>query len=240
MENQTTPTETLTSPQSGSSEEPTKAGSMSEARAARFALAFAHLCEIHGREMTDRLLEAYAEATSDIEAGLLMYAMKQATTTLKFFPKPVELRQLAGERTPEERAARAFEYVQTAIRSVGIYSSPDFDDPTTNATLYTLGGWVRLCELDREERDKWYRKDFIATYTSKMRTGLAPDEGGYLLGICAQENGRDGYDFSENKIIGGPRSVQTDLPQLPGVVKPDVAKIATNADGKPLLEFKRP
>lgn len=209
-------------------------------RQAQFAVAFAHLCEIFARDCSDKLLEAYCEATSDIETGLLMHAMKQATTTCKFFPKPVELRQLAGERTPEERAARAFEYVQTAIRSVGIYSSPDFDDPITNATIYTLGGWVRICELDREEREKWYRKDFVATYVGKMRTGLAPDEGGWLLGICAQENGRDGYDISKDQRIGGPCPVKMDLPQLSGIVKPDAARIENNRNRKPLLELKKP
>ncbi len=42
---------------------------MCERRAAQFAVAFAHLCQIFDRKCTDLLLEAYSEATSNIDPG---------------------------------------------------------------------------------------------------------------------------------------------------------------------------
>ncbi len=169
-----------------------------------------------------------------------MHALKQATTTYKFFPKPVELRQLAGERTPEDRAARAWEFVVRAVALVGVYKSPDFSDPLTNATIATLGGWVYLCDLKPEEFSKWFRKDFLATYQRKMRSGLAANEGGHLCGLHAVGNEHAGYDVSKDPMIGGPVPVAMDLPQLPGVVKPDAAQIGNNRIKIPLLELKKP
>lgn len=182
-------------------------------------------------------MEAYAEAMADIPTEPLLVAMKRATTSCTFFPKPVELRQMAGERSPEDRAARAWEYVVRAVALVGVYGSPDFSDPLTNATIATLGGWVQMCDLPGEKFSVWFRKDFIKTYQRKMMFGLAENEGGHLCGIHAVQNAHAGYDVAGKPMIGGAVPVPMDLPALPGVVKPDPVKIGGKA--QPLLVLKK-
>ena len=203
-----------------------------------FAVAFAHLGEIFDKPATPARMEAYAAALEDIPTGPLLLAMKAATTQCTFFPKPVELRQLAGERTPEDRASRAWEYVVGAVAKIGVYKSPDFGDPLTNATIATLGGWVYICDLPSEEFSKWLRKDFIKTYQGKMRTGLAENEGGHLCGLHAVGNEHAGFDVAGNPMIGGAVPVLMDLPQLAHVGKP-LPKELTKGDGTPLLTLKK-
>lgn len=201
-------------------------------------MAFAHLCVIFGKDCTPTLAEAYAEALRDMPTEPLLIAMKRATTSCTFFPKPVEIRQLAGERSPEDRAARAWEFVLRAVATVGVYKSPDFSDPLTNATIATLGGWVYMCDLEGEKFSKWFRMDFLKTYQRKMQFGLAKDEGGHLCGLHAVGNAHAGYNASKDPRIGGPVPVAMDLPALPGVIKPDPVKIGGKA--QPMLTLKKP
>jgi hypothetical protein len=91
-------------------------------------------------------------------------AVARALRERKFMPKPSELRELAGEMTPETRAVIAWSAVKRAVHSVGAYGCPDFDDPVVNATVRNMGGWVELCGRDADTFETFTRKDFERVY----------------------------------------------------------------------------
>ncbi len=53
------------------------------------------LGDVFGEDLGELRIAAYLEATSSLSLPRLEFAVREAVKTLKFFPKPVELRELA-------------------------------------------------------------------------------------------------------------------------------------------------
>jgi hypothetical protein len=116
-------------------------------------------------------------------------------------PTPGILRAMAGfgEAPAEERADMAFAALRRAVGRVGHWSSPSFDDPLLNATVRNLGGWLRVCDLDIQQFETWYRKDFLRIYAMFSRaSGLSKDDVAPLLGDSEAENVAKGYTGPEH------------------------------------------
>jgi hypothetical protein len=169
------------------------------------------LCEMYRSPLSDDGLRMYVAALSDLTAEEVAIACARLATTSKFRPSPAEVREAAGVKpiSSEHRAALAFEAVMPAISRYGHWKSPDFDDPLINATIRHLGGWQRVCDLDVEEFEKWYRKDFIAAYAMLCDVGTRRDQTAPLLGGLEAENIAKGY--TEPKYSNRVR-VRTGLP----------------------------
>jgi len=106
-------------------------------------------------------LTAYWLFLGDLAIEDFERAVGVAGRTLKWFPKPAELRELA-EGPRRITAAMQWAHVRRTIDTIDIYGSPDFG-ALVNAVIHSLGGWKELCELDIEEL-KWARKDFGRLY----------------------------------------------------------------------------
>ena len=159
----------------------------------RKSVAVAAMAEMYRRELTTTGLKLYVAALADVPASDVEQAIVRAVAAEKWMPTPAELRELAGCANVADRAVYAFSAMESAISAVGSYRSPDFDDPLINAAVRMLGGWERVCGLPVEEFDKWFRKDFLATYETLARTGVNGDADAPLVGIHERTNRGLGY-----------------------------------------------
>lgn len=173
----------------------------------RKVLIIAALAELFDKQISQTGLILYVHALRDIPDEAIEQAAARAAETCKFMPRPVEIRELAGESRTEDRALLAWQVFEAAVESVGVYRSPNFDDPLINATVRSLGGWQLICEQPVTEFDKWTRQNFIKTYTAFARTGISQEAGEPLVGFFERQNAILGYKRPEDQV-----QVATGLP----------------------------
>jgi hypothetical protein len=129
-------------------------------------------------------------------AGLTPAQIDRATTIslqrCKFLPPPVELREFVGAdgASFESMAERAWLTLTQAVQRLGPDASVNFADGAINATLRLHGGWIRVCELQRDEFEKWFRKDFVKTYVGLCRDGCGEDLRRYHGGQLERDNAK--------------------------------------------------
>ncbi|GAG25741.1 unnamed protein product, partial [marine sediment metagenome] len=114
------------------------------------------------KPLSDSLVDMYVSALDDLSAAEVEKAAHVAMRTLKFMPRPVELRELAGRGQPnlEDRALLAWGAVLRAINDgANSYDHVDFDDRAINATIRGMGGWPELLERGGADFDVWARKE---------------------------------------------------------------------------------
>lgn len=171
------------------------------------ATAVGALAETFRQTITPATVVAYEMALDDLPIESVERAVRVAMRHCKFFPAAVELRELAGELRPQDRAIAAWDAFERAVVEHGGYKSIEFDDPALTATVRNLGGWQRCCEMPAEEFDKWLRKDFERVYLTMLNR--PPDrEVGHLVGIHESENSLSGH------AIAAPVRVVTGLPAI--------------------------
>lgn len=197
---------------------------------ARIAFLVTILAETYRQKISKATIEAYRIGLRDLPIEAIDRAVQAAIRTSRFMPTPSELRELAGETSPADRAILAWAALGKAVVRIGPYRSPDFDDPIINATVRSLGGWERVCSLGVEEFDKWLQKDFLRTYEAFARTGVGDEQGAPLIGIAERHNRAIGYDRPQDHA-----EVRTGLPWA-GETRKFVEKRATNI---PRVEFRR-
>jgi hypothetical protein len=167
--------------------------------------------EGYRQTVTAATIAAYELGLGDLPIVAIEQAVKRALRTSKFMPTPAELRELAGEAKPEDRAVLAWSAFERAVLQHGGYASVCFDDAVINATVRSLGGWQRCCGLPPEEFDKWLRKDFLQAYSAFCRAGVGPDAAAPLVGIHDQQNA-----LTHPTHVKAVMLVKTGLPPLQG------------------------
>lgn len=177
----------------------------------QFALVVSALAATFNRDATEALLEGYWIGLNDLALPAVKRAAAVAMRECRFMPTVVELRDLAGELSPQGRAVLAWGILEKTVLLVGGYKSVDFDDPCLNATVRNLGGWERICEMPADEFDKWLRKDFERTYQTLLRTGVSREAAAPLTGIHDRTNGFHGHQAAMTE----PLRIETGLPVLP-------------------------
>lgn len=175
---------------------------------AEFVKLVTALARTFGRDADEATFTGYELGLSDVPIDRLKMAVVRAIRERKFMPTVAELRELAGELTPDVRAVKAWDAFQNAVVAHGSYVSVDFDDPVINATVRNLGGWERVCDLPVSEFDKWLRKDFDRVYKALCQAGIGPDAGAPLLGYHNRNNLAGGF----GKHVKQPLRIATDLP----------------------------
>jgi len=171
----------------------------------QFAQAMAGAAEVLGSEITKPKLHLYFECLRHLPIEQVERALIHAVAQLKFFPKPVELLDLAGESRVllSDRALVESSKTISALERHGAYASVCFDDPVTQAVIERhFGGWPEFCQAVREDGAKWAGKDFCRAYEAFARQGV--ESHGYLPGICERENALQSYDrFTEPPALIG-------------------------------------
>ncbi len=127
----------------------------------RFITALAALSEIHNKELSQAVLDLYFGSLSDLGIDELERAIAVAVSTLRWFPKPVELREIVGKSAPklEDLAAAEWTALLHALETNVHYSPPKLH-PTTEVVLRQMGGWQTACQWERKHYD-FKRRDFF-------------------------------------------------------------------------------
>lgn len=154
----------------------------------RLALCVGALGEAYRQPVTEATIRAYEMGLDDVPIATLEHAAKRALRERKFMPTVAELRELAGEQTPADRAVIAWTAALNAHAVHGYYGSVCFDDPAVNATIRAMGGWERFDERLEAEGRTWLGKEFDRIYQAYCRRGVTRSEGAALGGYHNRMN----------------------------------------------------
>lgn len=114
----------------------------------------------------DEVAGVYHMALDSLGPEALQVSIVKAITTLKFFPKPAELIEMAGwQQSPAISAELAFETVSRARDHLSEWDSVNFG-PLTNRVVAQLGGWPEVHRMNDAEWVKFIRRTFIEIYTN--------------------------------------------------------------------------
>jgi len=168
----------------------------------RIASALLGLGEVFDKQLSETLVDLYVKALDGLTAEQIEQAAGKAITSCKWFPKPVELRELAGgteQASLEDLAEVQADIAVEAIDRVGPYRSITFEDPVTTAVIrQRFGGWENWCCQPPGEI-KWSRKDFVKAYLAYSRSGI--QEHGSLVGIAEAKNVFHGIAHKEQPAL---------------------------------------
>ena len=144
---------------------------MTEADREVLAEALHVLGETFNEQVSTIRAEGYFDALRDYAIEDVNRAVRMALRTCRFFPRPVELRELiAGD--PNANADAAWSALLREVQHVGYIGTPHFDDARVlRAIQNTWGSWQRLCETlpgEGPELVGWV-KQFKAAYQSVDR-----------------------------------------------------------------------
>lgn len=159
-----------------------------------FATCMAVIEATVGKEMTEEQSAAWYELLKDLTRDELERGVRVALQTHTFggFPPIGKIRECAGVSsraiTSDDKATLAWESVRRAIKKVGSYDSPKFDDPIIHAAIRSIGGWISLCDTPPDEM-KWRERDFRTNYASLSKCDLPTEQTQRLFGIAEKENG---------------------------------------------------
>lgn len=212
----------------------------------KIAVTIAALCEAFNRSPTKATFMAYEIGLGDISDEQLDRAALATlqSASQKFMPTPGELRALAltEGRGVESRVDEAWSTLNRAIDKFGAGRSVNFRDGLINATVRMLGGWERICQLPVEEFEKWFQKDFRATYSRFMQSGPPVDSAGYLVGETERVNGTwVGFPcLKDGKIYELPMPEEMDSPYKPLIESPPATtQIGERPADIPRVEFRK-
>lgn len=162
------------------------------------------LGEIHNKEISDVLKDAYWIALKQYPDDACRHAFDMAVATCKFFPKPAELIEIIVGRggSVEDVAQIEAGKVLDAIKRIGGYQSVCFDDAITQAVIVQgFGGWEKMCSELKSDGEMWFRKDFVKIYGSYSRMGFKIT--GHLAGRSEISCCSKGIEYGEDiRIIG--------------------------------------
>lgn len=176
---------------------------MTRQDASRFASSLTAMAALYGQEPIPQVVEIYFRSLEKFTIDEVEQGISKACSTLKFFPKPVELIECitGGSGNLADRAMIEACRVLEAVKSIGTYSTVCFDDPITQAVIVQqFGGWAKFAEM-REENEKWFVKDFTAGYQAFARQNVR--HYGALPGISHGQNALTGREREEKPVYIG-------------------------------------
>lgn len=149
---------------------------MTEDDRPHFAEAMHAMAETFNEPVSDIRAEAYFDALMDLPLETVNAAVRLSLRTCRFFPKPVELRELV-EGSVTQQADLAWGELLQQIRRVGYIGTPTFTHPAILETVRQVwGGWSQLCETLPSEGPELvgWMKQFKAAYgTVSAREAIA-------------------------------------------------------------------
>lgn len=171
----------------------------------------APLVKLHKADVDADTLNLYALSLDDLTPDQMKTAVMRSLREHKWFPKPVELRELAGVRPSlDAQAEDAFELVSQARDEAGAngaYRSVNFG-PVTNRVVRQMGGWPEVWKMDDREWVDWGRKRFIEEWKNFSAMGgsgpaLLPGALGSDMGVL--DYGKRVLDLTASALSLPPR-----------------------------------
>jgi hypothetical protein len=170
---------------------------MTETDRPAFARALFVLGETFNEPISDLRAEGYFDAMRDFSLEAANAAIRVALRTCKFFPRPVELREMV-EGDADTNADQGWAEVIREVRRVGYIGVPVFTDPTALATVRDVwGSWARLCETlpgEGPELVGWmkqfksaYRSQGVRARTDALAAGMPSDLRKQITDIAARK-----------------------------------------------------
>ncbi len=99
-----------------------------------------------------------------VEHAALQIVKRRKYTTMPTIADFIERMEVTGADKAEEQA----NLIPKAIRFVGRYNTPKFDDPITEFLVFKCFGWSRICE--KSERDlPFFLREFKQAYIDQAR-----------------------------------------------------------------------
>jgi hypothetical protein len=199
----------------------------------RLTMALTALAETFREKISETTVAAYSMALDDLPIDAIEKAAKRAMREKTFFPAAHELRALAGDIPPDQRAVIAWQAVLKALRRHGYTATVDFDDRAINAAIRTMGGWEALSDRLDTDETQWVRKEFEATYKVFCQRGVTAEEARPLAGFFDRTNHGNGHEvqrpvaliettLTPAKQIGGPaRRVALPAPEAARIGVPE-------------------
>jgi hypothetical protein len=126
---------------------------MTDADREGFARVLALLSEAFSEEVSTTRAEAYFVALRDLELAQLQSMIERALRECKFFPRPVELRELIGDGTPD--AGAMYAALIQAKRKAGWEHGVPSGGELLRLAIDRVGGW-RTCWMVSDE-ELWRR-----------------------------------------------------------------------------------
>jgi hypothetical protein len=143
------------------------------------------LAGVFDRAITEAVGLAYFNALEDVPIAAVRMALTQAARTATWFPRPVELRALAGAGLPDESA------VWDTLNRLGRVTGASLRAPAMSDGFYRLvdrlGGWRTFWGLSADEQRRRYER----AYRDLARTdaGLAFDCPAQTAALAGQYRG---------------------------------------------------
>lgn len=161
---------------------------MKETERKEFAMVIGSLAAAFDKEIDSALMRGMWMGLSDLTIDQIRFAATRVLKELQFFPKPAEIRKLAGEQGGKQQAVLAWEIVIKQIASKGSYGVPEYDE-ATRRVVKSFGGWKHLCSLNADELNTWTRKRFEEDY----QTYVEAEQRNNLLTMPMKKELSDGY-----------------------------------------------
>lgn len=117
----------------------------------------------HDYQMPRTRLDIYVDALADLDDDDLDRAVRRLVRTLKWFPKPAEVRAEAVGVDDLLSAPAAWAEVCSQIAAVGRTGVPGWSDPMISDAVKDCGGWRSLCDSSQPGVD---RARFVAAWDS--------------------------------------------------------------------------
>lgn len=195
---------------------------MDKAKFESFAKLMVMLSEYYKDSVTEAGLMVWADALGDypieaIERGMLDH-IGDTQYIFHKMPMAAHIKKMI-ERRMEEQVAGALLQVTDAIGCIGMYQSASFSDAKISASIHTLGGWIKRCQMAESDVPAWNR-DFARHYLSYAKNPL-PQIPNTLPGLIEKQNTAIGVSAPDHVTIGY-SSGRAAIPRLSlkrGVVK---------------------
>lgn len=147
---------------------------MTDADRPRFAELMLALSETFESQVSSLRMQLYFDSLRDLPIESVTSAVQAAIDRLKFFPKPVELREMVDGPVADAAALAWAEFTREVGR-VGYMRTPSLPATTMETVRIVFGGWRQACgslpapDSERAPELMGWRKQFIAAYGDTTR-----------------------------------------------------------------------
>lgn len=166
----------------------------------RFVVTLTGLCDLYGKIPSEFIFDTYYAIFQDYDNQAFEGAINTCLKNRVYntLPKPAEILEYL-EGTKDDKALAAWLQAKEAVRKVGYYQTPDFQDPAISHAIVELGGWMEFCSAPVEELP-FIEKRFMDLYRLFLKRGVnVPTR---LIGFIELKNLEKGHNVPDPIRIG--------------------------------------